>query len=818
MSSLHCRFPECPDENTIVSLLEGTLSEDQIAQVEFAIDRCPDCQELMVELAHMLDLPQPSLTNTAPQETPKKEPAQEQVFVHNIGRYRILNTLGKGGMSVVYEAYDEPLHRRVALKVTRPDIFSEHLRESLFARLLREGRLLAQLQHPNIPVVYEVGEWDNQIYMAIQLVRGQTLRAWTKQRDADWREILRHYMEAGKAIEAAHQAGIIHRDIKPDNILIDDMDRVFLVDFGLARATPSSKRSLLPFTPKPVISAIDHPKMPYATKTGIMLGTPAYMSPEQFYGQDADERSDQFSFCFALYEALCGMSPYGGADLQEKMTSIHQGEIILPTESPVPQALFEVLVKGLRPLPDQRFSSMKDLLTALEETKAPPPPKRAPVTILAAFGLIVALLLAIVFLKPGDTEKANTHPDASSTRTHTPLKMLLSPPPPRKRADTTQTTPPHRSRRKEPLRRRSDRVVRPIKRTPDRKPLQLRKRPPTRRSSLPAGLRSLTTRVEQAHKQKSSAQCMKLHREYRSKERTFLHPKMRTNFQYKEALSATLRTLALCLYNRSTSRCSTIVSIWKRSYELQRERVLKRAFSAHLQDAFDHLFPRCLRTLKKSLRRTPAPSTNILKRGTSERERKYLRRLDQALAQYDTRRCQKWLVYLERLGRPRDRHPIRYAQCQMLNGRCEENVAIIKGALRKRHIQPDAYHVERYALRFCAVDRNTASRINALRRYVANPKMRRYLHCNLVGLTYWAFWRRRKRALRYQKDVAVALSDGIQEVITCVQRTKRSCRRMRHFYRLLRFVHNGSSLPRTPSFYELYPTCRSRAQKHSIIQ
>jgi eukaryotic-like serine/threonine-protein kinase len=236
-----------------------------------------------------------------------------------VGRYVILSLLGVGGMGAVYAAYDPELDRKVALKLLRPDSLSIDS-----ARMLREARALARLAHPNVVAVHDVGTLGAEVFIAMEHVDGLTVHRWLRQRDRSRREVLDVFLAAGRGLAAAHRAGLVHRDFKPDNMMVALDGRVRVLDFGLARAQASAgAESTLR---EALIGDVDVGEA-RLTREGALLGTPTYMAPEQWRGAVADARSDQFSFCVALWEALLGERPFRGTTMQALMTSVTNGAI-----------------------------------------------------------------------------------------------------------------------------------------------------------------------------------------------------------------------------------------------------------------------------------------------------------------------------------------------------------------------------------------------------------------------------------------------------------------------------------------------------------
>ncbi len=263
-------------------------------------------------------------------------------------------------MGVVVRAYDERLDRTVALKLLSPGV---HQRRR--DRLRREAQALARLCHPNVVEVYDVGEHDDQVYIAMELVEGQTLRQWQQHAPRDWSECVAVYLQAARGLAAAHAEGLVHRDFKPDNCILGEDGRVRVLDFGLVldagEPTASSNATDLS------VRVDEAPADPAAlTRTGAVLGTPAYMAPEQIGGRPADPRSDQFGFCVALYEGIYGVRPYRGETLDELQSSVAEGTLTTPPERSVPPRLRRVLRRGLARRSDDRWPSMTALINALE--------------------------------------------------------------------------------------------------------------------------------------------------------------------------------------------------------------------------------------------------------------------------------------------------------------------------------------------------------------------------------------------------------------------------------------------------------------------
>ncbi len=306
-----------------------------------------------------------------------------------IGRYMILDLLGHGGMGIVYKAYDPKLDRRIALKLLR--VKSDSDRESLANRardrLLREAQALAQLSHPNVVSAFDVGTIDNDVFVAMELVEGQTLRDWKLQTKPSTRKIVEIMVAAGRGIAAAHQAGMIHRDIKPENIIVGNDGRVRVLDFGLARAASlNDQRKTTPgmFTdedgqetesqlPKDMDSVMpstggESRLKENLTVAGAIVGTPGYMAPEQYLKSDLDELTDQYSFCATLYEVLYGRRPVRAKKYKELKLKVTTGRLDPPPDDvKIPARLRKIVLRGLSVSKEDRFGSMEFLLLALSK-------------------------------------------------------------------------------------------------------------------------------------------------------------------------------------------------------------------------------------------------------------------------------------------------------------------------------------------------------------------------------------------------------------------------------------------------------------------
>ncbi|HWB79051.1 MAG TPA: tetratricopeptide repeat protein [Nannocystaceae bacterium] len=270
-----------------------------------------------------------------------------------IGRFRVTRRLGEGGMGRVYAAIDAELDRRIAVKLLADPATSGSVARE---RMLREARSLAKLSHPHVVAIFDVGEHYGSIFLAMEFVDGMSLADW--QRDAQpWRVVLDKYLQAGEGLAAVHDTGLVHRDFKPANVLIDAGGRVKIADFGVALAEASAET-----IPDGVRASEYDPAVSGSlrlTATGALLGTPLFMSPEQLRGRTVDTRSDQFSFCFALYDAVFGTPPFSIDQRRDRDLRLEPG-----TRS-APGWLRAVLQRGLALHPQDRWPDMPTLLRAL---------------------------------------------------------------------------------------------------------------------------------------------------------------------------------------------------------------------------------------------------------------------------------------------------------------------------------------------------------------------------------------------------------------------------------------------------------------------
>jgi hypothetical protein len=369
---------DCLSENTFAELLEGRLAAEERAAAEQHLSRCEVCREVLAKTtqAYLDETSPPTLREG---QSPSSAPAAGSQLAFSpegtsrfplprgakLGRYVIIGGLGAGGMGVVYAAYDPELDRKIALKLLRPDVASPKKLADLRAWQLREAKAMARLSHRNVISVYDVGAYGDQVFIAMEFVDGRTFGEWLREQPRSWRQVLGVLREAGEGLEAAHGAGLVHRDFKPENVLVGWDGRVRVTDFGLARFVATTGLGAAPERAEGR-AALPGKEPAGLTKTGALVGTPSYMSPEQIAGAPVDLRSDIFSFCVTLYEGLYGERPYAAQSLTELQAALETGEISEPPRSgAAPVWLRRVLLRGLRTDPGERYPTMAALLQEL---------------------------------------------------------------------------------------------------------------------------------------------------------------------------------------------------------------------------------------------------------------------------------------------------------------------------------------------------------------------------------------------------------------------------------------------------------------------
>ncbi len=366
----------CPEENQVADFVRGELDREARGEIERHIDGCPACCRVVGDLARIFEEPVEGIESLeGVSETLQTEPAGGEPSARlgnaylpdgsRLGRYVVLSRVGAGGMGVVFAAYDPELDRKVAIKLMRtaPGGSGSKAMSDLRTRLLREAQAMAKLSHPNVITVHDVGTFEGQVFVAMEFIDGSTLAQWLGERRRSWREVLQVLLPAGRGLAAAHAAGLVHRDFKPDNVLLGRDGRVLVTDFGLARPAAGNTDA---FASADSLVGGSRALGLTLTQTGALVGTPAYMAPEQLAGGRPDACSDQFSYCVAVYEGLYGHRPFPGRVLSELIASVSEGRVrSAPRESSVPRWLRRALLVGLSIDPTDRYPSMVELLAEL---------------------------------------------------------------------------------------------------------------------------------------------------------------------------------------------------------------------------------------------------------------------------------------------------------------------------------------------------------------------------------------------------------------------------------------------------------------------
>ena len=263
---------------------------------------------------------------------------------HRLGRYRIVSEIGRGAMGVVYRGQDSMLDRAVALKTVLMTFAAED-HEGYLARFRQEARAMGALNHPAIISVYDYGNEGDIAYMAMELLEGRELRAVLSEARLPLARALEIAAAVAEGLAFAHARGVVHRDIKPGNIMVLDDGRVKIMDFGIARVRASDVK----------------------TQAGMMMGSPKYMSPEQILGEPADHRSDVFSLGVVLYEMIAGAPPFAGDDIPQLMYQVCNARVSLPSRlnPEVPEVLDMIVGKALEKAPDARYQDAGELAADL---------------------------------------------------------------------------------------------------------------------------------------------------------------------------------------------------------------------------------------------------------------------------------------------------------------------------------------------------------------------------------------------------------------------------------------------------------------------
>jgi eukaryotic-like serine/threonine-protein kinase len=400
----------CLDVEVLAAYVDGQLAASERAAVDRHIDLCGACRrELSLLVSVRSDGIDPFSETTSEQRSgrPKPAPRQRTLFA---GRYELGVLLGSGGMGSVHEAYDRKLDRSVALKLLRHDLAGS---PDLAERLVRESRIMARLAHPATVTVYDVGQDGGAVFIAMELIRGETLTAFLERVRPTWRQTIALFERAGEGLAAAHDEGIIHRDFKPDNVLVEvaenEARRVVVTDFGIARSVTLAEGT------QPVDRASDV----RLTSTGVRIGTPAYMAPEQLDAKPVDARADIFAFCVAVWEALLGERPFPGLTIAEIRTAMSDGP---KSARRVDRRLRVALERGLAVDSERRWPDMRQLISELHAIRM----RRARVLrVSSAVALAAAAVAGTLVLRGDQPSRAAADPCAAALAR---LSQIYDPP------------------------------------------------------------------------------------------------------------------------------------------------------------------------------------------------------------------------------------------------------------------------------------------------------------------------------------------------------------------------------------------------------
>lgn len=417
----------CPLPDLLSRFAEDELPPQDRLAIEEHIDDCDDCRSTVAMLARAASAERRSsgdivteassssdafaATELAATELPGTSgPAERRAKQAplapgtKLGRYVIEETLGMGGMGVVYSARDPDLDRDIAIKVLRPEFVRAH--PDAAKRIAREAQAMARIAHPNVVSVFDVGTVDGQVFVAMERITGKSLRAWLADERRTVAETLEVFIAAGRGLIAAHDAGIVHRDFKPDNVLVGSDGRARVTDFGLAHGTSEAEE---------LDGGSENTTRPIA-------GTPAYMAPEQHAGGNADPRSDQFGFAVALYEALYGARPFAGKSREELADSVFRGRVEpAPAGTRVPASLRAILLRGFSVTPGDRYPTLAELLKALGRDRGRRP-RRVAFAALMGLALVAVAFGADIVLR--DRTRAITRTSFTAARAQ--LDRLLA--------------------------------------------------------------------------------------------------------------------------------------------------------------------------------------------------------------------------------------------------------------------------------------------------------------------------------------------------------------------------------------------------------
>lgn len=376
---------DCLAPEKILGFVDGSLAGEERASVESHIDLCRSCRLALSEAGRQRAAGARDVSGLSPVLTSRSEDRAMAGIL--VGRYQLGEAIGEGAMGTVYRAHDPQLGRDVAIKIMHPRADDPALEALVRERTLREGRAIAKIASDNVVSIFDVGVWERGVFVAMELIEGETLAEWLQGQIRAPHDILRHFRACALGLAAAHRASVVHRDFKPSNVLMATDGRVRVSDFGLALAEGADEL---------VLGAGEDAGPLRITCTGALLGTPAYMAPEQLRRERPDGRADQFALCVALWQAIYGERPFRGKTAAELLANI-DSKNFFDTPRRGPSWLRAVLMKGLASNPDDRHRDMETLASALRQRRTP----------LALIGMASVMALAIAtFFLAGDTAES----------------------------------------------------------------------------------------------------------------------------------------------------------------------------------------------------------------------------------------------------------------------------------------------------------------------------------------------------------------------------------------------------------------------------
>ncbi|MBN9166481.1 MAG: hypothetical protein BGO98_41055 [Myxococcales bacterium 68-20] len=422
----------CPGDETVAHLVDGTLGAARRTAILAHAADCGSCRVLLSELVQA--------PRTAREVDEPNAPSRLEGTV--LDRYALLEPVGAGGMGVVYAAHDRQLERRVALKLLRETASDGPRRRSL----LREARAMAKLAHPNVVRVFDVGEHEGRVFVTMEFVDGGTLREHLESEAHNFAHIASLFEGAGRGLAAAHRAGVVHRDFKPENVLIRE-GTALVSDFGLARLTTDAAAGS-----EAMATPGARERTTSSARSSAVAGTLHYMAPEQLRGESVDARSDLFGYCVAFWESLFGEKPFRGATPAELLAAIEAGPPEPRRAHAVPRATVAALRAGLAYSPEERPPTMESFLSAAMPTSEA---SRGRVVLPATAAIAVAVaVFAIARADASSTAEtpsaavtstappAHSEPSATSlTSTAPPAPVEAPPPPPRSAVAPTAPAP-----------------------------------------------------------------------------------------------------------------------------------------------------------------------------------------------------------------------------------------------------------------------------------------------------------------------------------------------------------------------------------------